>query len=205
MPGQGEGGGEGGSHTPLAAGARHSHGLPHHPAHPAAAAAGAAAAGGPGHQAPGGVTAGSPSLPPRTLIEWPHQQGGASAAQGGSADGRGVPGGGRTGGGAVIGGSGGGVTGAGAGRDAGSAHSSSGSRHYGGAASEGSVEMEHSRLSMWGVGEGGRGVREGGGKASEEGWIARLAAMLVGEDPTQCYALICRSCHTHNGECVCLS
>eukprot|EP00246_Nothoceros_aenigmaticus_P006717 TRINITY_DN1983_c0_g1_i1.p1 TRINITY_DN1983_c0_g1~~TRINITY_DN1983_c0_g1_i1.p1 ORF type:complete len:407 (+),score=59.52 TRINITY_DN1983_c0_g1_i1:539-1759(+) len=31
------------------------------------------------------------------------------------------------------------------------------------------------------------------------GWIARFAAMLVGEDPTQCYALICKNCHMHNG------
>ncbi|KAL4555122.1 hypothetical protein LXL04_037733 [Taraxacum kok-saghyz] len=31
------------------------------------------------------------------------------------------------------------------------------------------------------------------------GWIARIAAMLVGEDPTQSYALICGSCHMHNG------
>ncbi|MCO5571477.1 hypothetical protein L7F22_025217 [Adiantum nelumboides] len=31
------------------------------------------------------------------------------------------------------------------------------------------------------------------------GWVARLAAMLVGEDPNQCYALICRNCHVHNG------
>ncbi|KAH7422514.1 hypothetical protein KP509_12G011200 [Ceratopteris richardii] len=31
------------------------------------------------------------------------------------------------------------------------------------------------------------------------GWLARLAAMLVGEDPTQCYALICKNCHMHNG------
>lgn len=32
------------------------------------------------------------------------------------------------------------------------------------------------------------------------GWLARIAAMLVGEDPTQCYALICGNCHKHNGE-----
>lgn len=37
------------------------------------------------------------------------------------------------------------------------------------------------------------------GSASEGGWISRLAAMLVGEDPSQCYALICGSCHMHNG------
>ncbi|EEF34423.1 uncharacterized protein At2g24330 [Ricinus communis] len=31
------------------------------------------------------------------------------------------------------------------------------------------------------------------------GWIARLAALLVGEDPTQSYALICGNCRMHNG------
>ncbi|XP_068637088.1 uncharacterized protein At2g24330-like [Aristolochia californica] len=31
------------------------------------------------------------------------------------------------------------------------------------------------------------------------GWLARLAAMLVGEDPTQCFALVCGNCHMHNG------
>ncbi|OIW03064.1 hypothetical protein TanjilG_19344 [Lupinus angustifolius] len=31
------------------------------------------------------------------------------------------------------------------------------------------------------------------------GWIARLAALLVGEDPSQSYALICGNCHMHNG------
>ncbi|KAF6166664.1 hypothetical protein GIB67_005526 [Kingdonia uniflora] len=31
------------------------------------------------------------------------------------------------------------------------------------------------------------------------GWIARVAALLVGEDPTQSYALICGNCHMHNG------
>jgi hypothetical protein len=37
-------------------------------------------------------------------------------------------------------------------------------------------------------------------KPGNGGWIARLAAMLVGEDPTQCYALICQKCHMHNGK-----
>lgn len=32
------------------------------------------------------------------------------------------------------------------------------------------------------------------------GWLSRIAAMLVGEDPTQSYALICGSCHMHNGK-----
>ncbi|KAF3784475.1 Uncharacterized protein EJ110_NYTH27276, partial [Nymphaea thermarum] len=35
--------------------------------------------------------------------------------------------------------------------------------------------------------------------ANNGGWVARIAAMLVGEDPTQCYALICGNCHMHNG------
>lgn len=36
------------------------------------------------------------------------------------------------------------------------------------------------------------------------GWIARIAAMLVGEDPTQSYALICGNCHMHNGKMIVL-
>ncbi|XP_058067914.1 uncharacterized protein At2g24330-like [Magnolia sinica] len=35
--------------------------------------------------------------------------------------------------------------------------------------------------------------------SNDGGWIARIAALLVGEDPTQCYALICGNCHMHNG------
>ncbi|XP_074365366.1 uncharacterized protein At2g24330-like [Apium graveolens] len=35
--------------------------------------------------------------------------------------------------------------------------------------------------------------------AQDGGWIARIAALLVGEDPTQSYALICGNCHMHNG------
>ncbi|KAF3613577.1 putative auxin efflux carrier component 6-like [Capsicum annuum] len=31
------------------------------------------------------------------------------------------------------------------------------------------------------------------------GWLGRIAALLVGENPTQSYALICGSCHMHNG------
>lgn len=37
------------------------------------------------------------------------------------------------------------------------------------------------------------------GKPSGGGLVARVAAMLVGEDPNQCYALICRNCRMHNG------
>ncbi|XP_021674044.2 uncharacterized protein At2g24330 isoform X2 [Hevea brasiliensis] len=38
-----------------------------------------------------------------------------------------------------------------------------------------------------------------GSAVHDGGWIARLAALLVGEDPTQSYALICGNCHMHNG------
>ncbi|CAN1132179.1 Uncharacterized protein At2g24330 [Linum perenne] len=34
---------------------------------------------------------------------------------------------------------------------------------------------------------------------ADGGWIARLAALLVGEDPAHSYALICGNCHMHNG------
>lgn len=40
-----------------------------------------------------------------------------------------------------------------------------------------------------------------GSSTQDGGWIARIAALLVGEDPTQSYALICGNCHMHNGEC----
>lgn len=39
-----------------------------------------------------------------------------------------------------------------------------------------------------------------GAAPNDGGWIARIAALLVGEDPTQSYALICGNCHMHNGE-----
>lgn len=32
------------------------------------------------------------------------------------------------------------------------------------------------------------------------GWIAQIAALLVGEDPLQSYALICGNCYMHNGK-----
>jgi len=38
-----------------------------------------------------------------------------------------------------------------------------------------------------------------GSGTSDGGWIAKIAALLVGEDPSQSYALICGSCHMHNG------
>ncbi|XP_010438086.1 PREDICTED: uncharacterized protein At2g24330-like [Camelina sativa] len=38
------------------------------------------------------------------------------------------------------------------------------------------------------------------GYAAPDGsWISRVAALLVGEDPTQSFALICGNCHMHNG------
>lgn len=39
-----------------------------------------------------------------------------------------------------------------------------------------------------------------GGISQDGGWFARIAALLVGEDPTQSYALICGNCHIHNGK-----
>ncbi|KAM7268711.1 hypothetical protein ACFE04_010877 [Oxalis oulophora] len=38
-----------------------------------------------------------------------------------------------------------------------------------------------------------------GSALQDGGWIARIAALLVGEDPTQSFALICGNCHMHNG------
>uniref|UniRef100_A0A5B6YRB8 Lunapark zinc ribbon domain-containing protein n=1 Tax=Davidia involucrata TaxID=16924 RepID=A0A5B6YRB8_DAVIN len=38
-----------------------------------------------------------------------------------------------------------------------------------------------------------------GSTTHDRGWIAQIAALLVGEDPTQSYALICANCHMHNG------
>ncbi|GMI84415.1 LUNAPARK2.1, LUNAPARK2, LUNAPARK2.2, LUNAPARK A [Hibiscus trionum] len=38
-----------------------------------------------------------------------------------------------------------------------------------------------------------------GPSAMDGGWLARFAALLVGEDPTQSYALICGNCRMHNG------
>ncbi|KAK9077457.1 hypothetical protein SSX86_005794 [Deinandra increscens subsp. villosa] len=35
--------------------------------------------------------------------------------------------------------------------------------------------------------------------SEDGGWLARLAQLLVGEDPSQSYALICGNCHMHNG------
>jgi hypothetical protein len=38
-----------------------------------------------------------------------------------------------------------------------------------------------------------------GSGAGDGGWIAKIAALLVGEDPSQSYALICGHCQMHNG------
>ncbi|KAL1531290.1 hypothetical protein AAHA92_33983 [Salvia divinorum] len=37
------------------------------------------------------------------------------------------------------------------------------------------------------------------GLTNDGGWIAQFAALLVGENPAQSYALICGNCHMHNG------
>ena len=59
------------------------------------------------------------------------------------------------------------------------------------------------RRGVEGAGAGAGGwAGDGGGGGEGGGWIGRLAAVLVGEDPTQCYALICKNCHKHNGELV---
>ncbi|KAG6773014.1 hypothetical protein POTOM_024447 [Populus tomentosa] len=57
--------------------------------------------------------------------------------------------------------------------------------------SEGPLTSEHSQLVEHGNLQGYT--------AYDGGWVARIAALLVGEDPTQSYALICGNCHMHNG------
>ncbi|CAK9137751.1 unnamed protein product [Ilex paraguariensis] len=59
------------------------------------------------------------------------------------------------------------------------------------AGSEGPEISEHNQLVVE-HGQTGLITHDGG-------WIARIAALLVGEDPTQSYALICGNCHMHNG------
>lgn len=39
-----------------------------------------------------------------------------------------------------------------------------------------------------------------GSSTQDGGWLARIAALLVGEDPTVSYALICGNCRMHNGK-----
>ena len=58
---------------------------------------------------------------------------------------------------------------------------------------EGLLTSEHNQLVVEHYTPQGYTVYDGG-------WLARIAALLVGEDPTQSYALICGSCHMHNGE-----
>ncbi|KAL8172303.1 hypothetical protein V2J09_024107 [Rumex salicifolius] len=41
--------------------------------------------------------------------------------------------------------------------------------------------------------------QNGQSSSNSGGLLARIAALLVGEDPTQSYALICGNCHMHNG------
>ncbi|KAJ3692934.1 hypothetical protein LUZ60_012029 [Juncus effusus] len=36
-------------------------------------------------------------------------------------------------------------------------------------------------------------------EGNNEGWFGKIAALLVGEHPSQCFALICSKCFTHNG------
>ncbi|KAH1033177.1 hypothetical protein J1N35_045351 [Gossypium stocksii] len=57
---------------------------------------------------------------------------------------------------------------------------------------EGPQASEHERLVVDHYHPQGPSVQDGG-------WLARIAALLVGEDPTQSYALICGNCHRHNG------
>lgn len=59
--------------------------------------------------------------------------------------------------------------------------------------SEGPHAFEHNQLVVDHYNPQGPPVNDGG-------WISRIAALLVGEDPTQSYALICGNCHMHNGE-----
>lgn len=56
---------------------------------------------------------------------------------------------------------------------------------------EGSDTSEHNQLVVE--------HHNPGSTTQDGGWIARIAALLVGEDPTQSYALICGNCHMHNG------
>lgn len=61
------------------------------------------------------------------------------------------------------------------------------------AVSESPLASEHNQLVVDHYNPQGPAVNDGG-------WLARIAALLVGEDPTQSYALICGNCHMHNGE-----
>jgi hypothetical protein len=80
--------------------------------------------------------------------------------------------------------------------------SSQGMQRMEGFAQENNVPGAMGTSEVWD--EQGMDVKPPRNRASDGGWVARLAAMLVGEDPTQCYALICKKCHAHNGEIVTL-
>jgi len=80
--------------------------------------------------------------------------------------------------------------------------SSQGAQRIEGFAQENNVPGGMDTTEVWD--EQGMDVKPPRNRASDGGWIARLAAMLVGEDPTQCYALICKNCHAHNGEPITL-
>ncbi|XP_022754399.1 uncharacterized protein At2g24330-like [Durio zibethinus] len=60
------------------------------------------------------------------------------------------------------------------------------------AGNEGPPDSEHEQLVVDHYYPQGPSTHDGG-------WLARIAALLVGEDPTQSYALICGNCHMHNG------
>lgn len=75
--------------------------------------------------------------------------------------------------------------------------SSQGMQRMEGFAQENNVPGAMGTSEVWD--EQGMDVKPPRNRASDGGWVARLAAMLVGEDPTQCYALICKKCHAHNG------
>lgn len=70
--------------------------------------------------------------------------------------------------------------------------------------SVGSGNIDHSLISMHNNQLGTVvGRHQPQGSATQDGgWIARIVALLVGEDPRQSYALICVNCHMHNGEWV---
>ncbi|XP_075089107.1 uncharacterized protein At2g24330-like isoform X1 [Nicotiana tabacum] len=57
---------------------------------------------------------------------------------------------------------------------------------------EGSGTMQHQQTVVEHYNPTGSNTQDGG-------WLAKIAALLVGEDPTQSYALICGNCHMHNG------
>ncbi|KAL6338469.1 hypothetical protein AAG906_020561 [Vitis piasezkii] len=74
----------------------------------------------------------------------------------------------------------------------------------------GSPALHHSDEILHNAGAEGPGISEhdqlvvehhthNGAAHHDGGWIARIAALLVGEDPTESYALICGNCHMHNG------